>query len=113
MSRPSLSAAAILSAALTLPAPAQTLDVPIRPPCNQATTEAACTGVGTVMGLDPNGDGFLSVRTGPGTAFQKIGELRNGDRVTTIDGQDGWLGVEYGGGRLGWVHGNWIGNRIP
>jgi hypothetical protein len=98
---------------LALPAAAQRLDVPIVPYCDQATTEAACSGVGTVMGLDPNGDGFLAVRTGPGTSFPMIDQLFNGERVTTINGQGNWLGVEYRGGRMGWVHGNWIGNRIP
>ncbi|WP_201774365.1 SH3 domain-containing protein [Jannaschia aquimarina] len=86
--------------------------MPIVPYCDQATTEAACTGAGTVMGLDPNGDGFLAVRTGPGTDYPMIDQLVNGDRVTIINGQDRWLGVEYRG-RQGWVHGNWVGNRIP
>lgn len=30
-------------------------------------------------GLGPNGDGFLSIRSGPGTDCAKLGELRNGD----------------------------------
>jgi hypothetical protein len=94
------------------PALAQRLDVPIVPYCDQATTQAACSGVGTVMGLDPNGDGFLAVRTGPGTGYRMIDKLVNGQRVTIINGQGGWLGVEYDG-RQGWAHGNWIGDRIP
>lgn len=64
------------------------------------------------MGLHPNGDGFLSVRTGPGTNYRKIDELQNGDRVTIINGKGGSLGVECGAGRSGWAHGNWIGNRM-
>lgn len=104
------------AAALLLVAPAATaqrLDVPIVPYCDQATTQAACSGVATVMGLDPNGDGFLAVRTGPGTKFRMIDKLYNGERVTTINGEGRWWGVEYRGGRQGWVHGNWLGDHIP
>lgn len=32
-----------------------------------------------VKGLDPNGDGFLAVRTGPGTGYPQISSLFNGD----------------------------------
>lgn len=39
--------------------------------------EAGCL----VERLDPNGDGFLSVRTGPGTNYQEIARVRNGDAL--------------------------------
>lgn len=105
----------IIALALTLgsTAQAQQLDVPIVPYCDQATTEAACSGAGTVMGLDPDGDGFLAVRSGPGSNYRMIDKLVNGNRVAIINGQGNWLAVEYGNGRQGWAHGNWIGNRIP
>ncbi len=71
---------------------------------------AGCAGA-TVTGLDPNGDGFLSVRTGPGTQFRKIDELYNGSTVRTCAKQGKWWGVYYGSPRRkGWVHGNWLGN---
>ncbi|MEM9496799.1 MAG: hypothetical protein AAGA28_02680 [Pseudomonadota bacterium] len=31
--------------------------------------------------LDPNGDGFLSVRTGPGSGYQEIARVNNGDAL--------------------------------
>ena len=31
--------------------------------------------------LDPNGDGFLSIRTGPGTQYREIARVRNGDSM--------------------------------
>ncbi|WP_298431626.1 SH3 domain-containing protein [uncultured Jannaschia sp.] len=102
----------MFSLAVGSAAQAQQLDVPIVPYCDQATSEAACSGVCTVLGLDPNGDGFLAVRTGPGTHYRMIDKLVNNQRVTTINGQNGWIGIEYPGGR-GWAHGNWLRNCIP
>ena len=34
-----------------------------------------------VTGLDPNGDGFLSVRRGPGSQNQEIARVHNGDAL--------------------------------
>ncbi|SLN45863.1 SH3 domain-containing protein [Ruegeria meonggei] len=69
---------------------------------------AGCAG-SIVSGLDPNGDGFLSVRTGPGSQFSKIDELHNGDLVRTCTRDGKWYGVYYGQPRRkGWVHGNWL-----
>ncbi|SMC43400.1 hypothetical protein [Primorskyibacter flagellatus] len=34
-----------------------------------------------VTGLDPNGDGFLSVRRGPGSQHQEIARVHNGDAL--------------------------------
>ncbi|WP_082444823.1 SH3 domain-containing protein [Roseibium aggregatum] len=93
---------------------AQTLDVPFNTYC-PPDSEAACFGVATVMGLNPNGgDGFLAVRTGPGSDFRKIGEVYNGDRVGTYERRGNWYAISFGpDNRLGWVHGNWLGNFIP
>lgn len=87
---------------------AQDLDVPVQwIPDGQA---AGCAG-SVVTGLDPNGDNFLAVRSGPGTNYRKIDELHTGDRVRTCDLQGNWVGVFYGaeGNRKsGWVHRNFL-----
>lgn len=62
-----------------------------------------------VTGLDPQGDGFLAVRSGPGTGYRKIDELHNGDLVRPCEAKGPWHGVYYGTPRRkGWVHGNWL-----
>ena len=79
-----------------------------------------------VSGLNPNGDGFLSVRRGPGTHFDRIDKLKNGDQVRVFDDVDGWLGVIYAaaavdcspiterkvlkreGALHGWDYGKWV-----
>jgi hypothetical protein len=91
-----------------------------------------CPSRGEIQGLDPQGDGFLAVRTGPGTDHEQIDELHNGDLVILCDYENGWHGVVYpqegqeaaecyagaeqladpesyrGPCRSGWVHGNWV-----
>lgn len=70
---------------------------------------AGCAGA-QVMGLNPNGDGFLAVRSGPGSNYKKIDQLHNGDSVRPCTQKGKWFGVYYGSPRKkGWVHGNWLG----
>lgn len=102
-----------LALLLAAPAAAQGLDVPIRLAPDDG--QAAVCGSSTVAGLDPNGDGFLAVRSGPGTDFAKIGELREGDTVYACDARGPWIGIyltDPRGGRPsglgGWVHGRWL-----
>ncbi len=93
----------------------------------------ACPQVGEIMGLDPNGDGFLSVRSGPGgRPFQEIDRVYNGMRVKICDRHGPWYGVVYdadgrtdrcivdasrtirgpytGPCRYGWVHSRYVGD---
>ena len=67
----------------------------------------ACSRFGKVRGLDPNGDNFLSVRTGPGTSYDEIDRIYNGDGVSICTQQGKWLRVKYGNGR-GWVYGKYV-----
>ena len=80
---------------------------------------------GQVAGLKSDGDGFLSVRTGPGTKYDSFDELKNNDKVWLFEEKDGWYGIVYGVdeqncspvekdrpvdtiGKKGWVFGKWI-----
>ncbi|MHC2107033.1 integron [Methylobacterium sp. CM6246] len=57
----------------------------------------ACGGNGQVVGLDPNGDGFLSVRSGPGgRPFREVDRLYNGNLVAICTENGPWMGVVYG-----------------
>ena len=51
---------------------------------------------GEIVGLDPKGDGFLSVRSGPGgRPYREIDRLFNGNQIY-ICGQSGaWYSVVY------------------
>jgi len=61
---------------------------------------------GTVHGLDPNGNGFLSVRSKP--KGKKIGELYNGDKVAILGQRGAWYKVRTASGLVGWSHGDWL-----
>ena len=113
------------------PAAAQQLDVPIFE--FESDGQAANCSAGTVMGLKPSGDGFLSVRSGPGAKYRKLGEVYNGNRLSIFGGEGDWLAILMPSGRLdqadacarvgprrqltgsglGWVHRNWVGDIIP
>ncbi|HLO22915.1 MAG TPA: integron [Methyloceanibacter sp.] len=88
----------------------------------------ACMSSGAVKGLDPHGDGFLAVRAGPGSQYQMIDKLLEGQNVFVCDERGQWLGVVYTRGSqdcgvtsalnkptpypgpclAGWVHRNFI-----
>ena len=113
-----------LAAALLISGPAATqeLDVPI---IERAQYDLDTCAYGVVHGLRADGDGFLSVRTGPSSKHRKIDEVYNGDKVWMFDQRGKWLGIIYGvdevicspinadrpvphRGKKGWVHENWV-----
>ncbi|SFA50829.1 SH3 domain-containing protein [Paracoccus halophilus] len=109
----SVPVAAILVLSWISPGQAQSLDVPFDTYC-PPDAQAACFGAAEVMGLDPNGDGFLAVRSGPGTDYPMIGAVYNGERVGTYGKRGAWHAITFGpDNRPGWAHGNWLGNFIP
>ncbi|MDD2450849.1 MAG: SH3 domain-containing protein [Sulfurovum sp.] len=63
--------------------------------------------IGTVYGLDPYGDGFLSIRKYPNAT--EIGRLYNGDKVEILDRSGKWFKIRaMESGIVGWSHSNWI-----
>lgn len=77
---------------------------------NSSTAAIPSPTQAVVFGLDPNGDGFLAVRNGPGSQFTQIGKLLEGDRVLITDVSGNWRKLRYWGGE-GWSHKNWISDR--
>ena len=117
---------ACLTAALAVsafnPALAQPLGVPVMERASDGLDTCA---LGQVTGLKADGDGFLAVRSGPGSGHAKLDELHNSDRVWLFDQKGEWIGIVYGveelscspvetdrevktDGKKGWVHENWI-----
>ncbi|GGK18300.1 hypothetical protein GCM10011322_01300 [Salinarimonas ramus] len=105
------------------------IDVPVM--VGGSSDYDACWGYGQVIGLDPNGDGFLSVRSGPGgRQFSEISRVFNGQVVAICDESGPWLAVVYEPGhdltqcgvstswpirqpytgpcRYGWVHSRYV-----
>jgi len=80
----------------------------IRKTSSTATaSNSSSSKTGVVTGLDPNGDGFLALRSKP--KGREIGRLYNGDKVTILDKRGKWYKVKTASaGQIGWAHGNWI-----
>ena len=88
----------------------------------------ACGANGVIEGLDPSGDGFLAVRSGPSSKFREIDRLYNGEEVYLCTQKGRWIGIVYskranqcnvstgwratvpytGPCKSGWVHANWV-----
>lgn len=80
---------------------------------------------GNVHSLNPRGDGFLAVRSGPGEKYPMIDRLYNNNRVDICDKHGAWKGIVYGESgqdceishdrqpyngpcKSGWVHKKWV-----
>ena len=60
---------------------------------------------GTITGA---GSG-LNVRSGPGSSYDKIASVKNGDKVTILeDAGSGWYKVDIGGGLTGYVSSDYV-----
>jgi hypothetical protein len=60
----------------------------------------ACGSTGQVVGLNPRGDGFLSVQSGPGgRPYREIDRVFNGNQVYICGEVGPWLAVVYPAGR--------------
>ena len=45
--------------------------------------------------IDPNGDGFLAVKAGPGLQYERIDKLYNGEQVIICGGKGEWYAIVY------------------
>ncbi len=70
---------------------------------NVSAVQTSANSIYEVVGLDPNGDGFLSVRGGPGGKYREVGRIYQADRVTVLEASGRWLHIRYAGGE-GWSH---------
>jgi hypothetical protein len=59
------------------------------------TDHDACSAFGVVDGLNPNGDNFLSVRSGPATRYAELDRLGPNQGVYICEWRGKWLGVVY------------------
>jgi hypothetical protein len=55
----------------------------------------ACEGGGVIVGLNPRGDGFLSVRSGPAGNYSELDRLYNGNTVQICGYRGAWMAVIY------------------
>lgn len=80
------------------PTPTPVVSVqPTTNPSNQPTYP------GTVVGVDKQ----LNIRSGPGTNYEKVGQLKNGDVVQIYSETESWFCIAYNGTKA-YVHAQYI-----
>lgn len=65
-----------------------------------------------VTGLDPTGDNFLSLRSGPSTRYREIVRMGMNTPLTILGRSGAWLNVALSDGRTGWAYGKYI-STVP
>lgn len=71
------------------------------PTASVGITPTPTTPETVVITQTPNG--FLRVRSGPGTSFSEIGRVRPGESYPLTDEQSGWYQIEVDPNTVGWV----------
>jgi len=66
-----------------------------------------------VGGLNPRGDNFLSLRSGPGTGYRELLRMGPDTIVTVIESRGSWLLIELEDGSEGWAYGKYIKSGFP
>lgn len=66
-----------------------------------------------VTNLNPRGDNFLALRTGPGTGYRTIRRMGPDTIVTVLERRGDWLRVELEDGTRGWAFGDYIAPGFP
>eukprot|EP00903_Cladosiphon_okamuranus_P001131 g1129.t1 len=61
-----------------------------------------------VTGLNPRGDNFLSLRTGPGPRYQEVARMGPNTPLTILGRQGAWLNVRLTDGRSGWAYSKYV-----
>ncbi|WP_442679978.1 hypothetical protein ACSBM8_01870 [Sphingomonas sp. ASY06-1R] len=64
-----------------------------------STEDDACSDFGVVAGLDPKGDNYLSVQSGPGgKPYRQLDRVHTDQRLLVCEEKGMWLGVVYSKG---------------
>jgi hypothetical protein len=66
-----------------------------------------------VCGLNPYGDNYLSLRTGPSSAHEEIDRLGENTVLSVLDSRGPWLYVRSRNSGAGWVHRRWVCGGYP
>ena len=70
-----------------------------------ASTKSSSSSTGTVYNTGGLG---LVVRSGPSRSYAQIGSLWDGNTVSIIKSQDGWLNINHNGNTNAWVSANYV-----
>ncbi|MDN5786427.1 SH3 domain-containing protein [Pseudorhodobacter sp.] len=63
---------------------------------------------GQILKVVQTSDGYLNLRTGPGSGYSILRRIYPGDRVRLLDAQGAWRKVALGNDLVGWAHGRYL-----
>ncbi|WP_298857232.1 SH3 domain-containing protein [uncultured Sulfitobacter sp.] len=63
---------------------------------------------GPLLYVQPTNDGFLNMRSGPGTGYRIKQRLYTGTEVKMIGRSGNWIHVRHSNGRTGWAHSRYL-----
>ena len=66
-----------------------------------------------VAGLDPSGDNFLALRSGPGTSFRTIRRMGPDTILDVLERRGQWVRVRMEDGTEGWAFGRYVAPGFP
>ncbi|MDA7425749.1 SH3 domain-containing protein [Thalassococcus lentus] len=58
-------------------------------------------------------DGFLNLRTGPGTAYHVIDKMPHRSKVHVLHAPGKWVKLQNAHGTIGWAHSGWLSKHKP
>lgn len=73
-----------------------------------ATAAFATPSFAKTMIVNSPGDGFLNLRTGPGSSFDVIRKMYHGNRVETLEKSGNWVRVRHESGAVGWTFAKYL-----
>ncbi|MAM61919.1 SH3 domain-containing protein [Maritimibacter sp. UBA3975] len=60
------------------------------------------------MLVNSPGDGFLNLRSGPGSGFNILYQMPHGSSVETLESAGGWVRVRHESGAVGWAFARYL-----
>lgn len=81
---------------------------PVSEPAQQPVPKTDYSVTHQVYGLNPYGDGFLSLRAAPSSQSSELRKLIEGTKLTLLERKAPWMHVRLLDGQEGWVHSNWV-----
>ena len=81
---------------------------PVNAPVTTAPLAETYKVTHVVQGLNPKGDGFLSMRVAPSAQTSELRKLIEGTKLSLLQTEGRWMHVRLLDGQDGWVHSNWV-----
>lgn len=67
------------------------------------SVEISPTPANTTLTISSTPNGFLRVRSGPGTSFSEVARVKPGESYTLTDEQTGWYQIQVDPNTVGWI----------